>query len=222
MSKSVQTITFGHIGEDPVILTEDEGFILRGGNMRWSSLSDQEYPKIFKIKHHSFIRRFGSQAERLPIALSHSISQLRVDGKLVALIRTAQSDCFLEADGKPRVATVFSLQDYRDRIEREDGIFDLGSHTYSGGPGSSWSCYYRIERLNDDGTLWDILATDEETGEYQSWGSHSLEAAQEYFDGVGFHISQDQWEAMGATFPVEEDDYEKFEEELDDEIVRVE
>jgi hypothetical protein len=114
------------------------------------------------------------------------------------------------------------VQDYRDRIEREKGIFELGSNTNSGGPGSSWSCDYRIERLNEDGTLWDILATDEETGEYPSMGSYSLEDAQEYFNGVYFDISRDQWEAMGATFPVEEDDYEEFEEEIDDEIVRVE
>jgi hypothetical protein len=55
-------------------------------------------------------------------------------------------------------------------------------------------------RLNDDGTLWDLLGTDEETGEFQSMGSHSLEAAQDYFDSVGFSISQEEWEAMGAQF----------------------
>jgi hypothetical protein len=39
-------------------------------------------------------------------------------------------------------------------------------------------------------------------------GSHSLDAAQEYFDGVGFHISQEEWAAMGATFqaaPIDDD-----------------
>jgi hypothetical protein len=93
------------------------------------------------------------------------------------------------------------MQAHRDRLKRQEAIFDLGRHTYSGAPGFSWTCDYRIERLNDDGTLWDILATDEETGEYQSMGSHSLEAAQEYFDSVSFDISRDKWEAMGAIFP---------------------
>ena len=206
MSKSVTSSRFGHIGQTPVILTANGGFILREGNKRWSRLKDQEHPKVVQIKHASFIRRFGKLAERLPSALRRCISQLRVDGQLVALSRTIQREGFARGECKFGVATVSSLQAHRDRLKRQDAIFDLGRHTYSGGPGYSWTCDYRIERLNDDGTLWDILATDEETGEYKSMGSHSLEAAQEYFDGVEFDISRTEWEAMGATFPIDPED----------------
>ena len=223
MSNSVWTIAFGHIGEAPVILTCDGGFILRAGNKRWSRLRDQDRSKVVQIRHSTFIRRFGRVAERLPIALRQSISHLRVDGQLVALSRTIHREGFVGGEGKLGTAPVISMQAHRDRIERLKSTFNLGRHTYSGAPGFSWTCDYRIERLNDDGTLWDILATDEETGEYQSMGSHSLEAAQEYFDSVYFDISRDQWEAMGANFPVEEDeaDYEEFEKEADGETVCV-
>jgi hypothetical protein len=223
MSNSVRTIAFGHIGEAPVILTSDGGFILRAGNKRWSRLRDQDRSKVVQIRHSTFIRRFGKVAERLPIALRQSISQLRVDGQLVALSRTIQREGFVGGEGELGAAPVISMQAHRDRIERLKSIFNLGRHTYSGAPGFSCTCDYRIERLNNDGTLWDILATDEETGEYQSMGSHSLETAQEYFDSVYFDISRDQWEAMGATFPIEEDedDYEEFENEADDEPVCV-
>jgi hypothetical protein len=223
MSKSVTSIRFGHIGEAPVILSRDEGFILRGASKRWLRLKAQDYPKVVHIKHSSFIRRFGEVAERLPFALRSSIRQLRIDGQLVALSRTARKDGFLRGEGQKSIAAVISLQAHKNHIKRLESTFDLGSHMYSGGPGCSWRCDYRIERLNDDGTLWDILATDEETGEYQSMGSHYLEAAQEYFEGVGFDISRDRWEAMGATFSVEEDevDYEEFETQADDEAVGV-
>jgi hypothetical protein len=187
-------------------LTRDGGFILRGGNKRWSRLRDQDHSKVVQIKQSSFIRRFGASAERLPIALRQSISQLRVDGQLVALSRSVRREAQLGT------AAVISLQAHRERIEQLKCTFNLGSHTYSGGPGFCWTCDYRIERLNDDGTLWDLLGTDEETGEFQSMGSHS-----------GFSISQEEWGAMGATFPVEEaeDDYEELEDEVDDEVVGI-
>jgi hypothetical protein len=176
---------------------------------------------VVQIKHSSFIRRFGASAEQLPISLRQSISQLRVDGQLVALSRTVRREGFLEGEGQLGTAAVIALQAHKDRIERLKCTFNLGRHTYSGGPGSSWTCDYRIERLNDDGTLWDLLGTDEETGEFQSMGSHSLEAAQEYFDGVGFSISQEEWEAMGANFPVDATDseYEEYEAELNGQTV---
>jgi hypothetical protein len=198
-------------------LTSDGGFILSGKNKRWLRLRDEDRPKVVQIKHSRFIRRFGEIAERVPSALRRSVSQLRVDGQLVALSRTMNPDGFLKAEGVLGAARVISLQAHRDQLKRKDAIFDLGRHTYSGAPGFSWTCDYRVERLNEEGTLWDILATDEETGEYQSMGSHSLEAAQEYFDSVYFEVSREKWEAMGATFSIEEEDYQDVEDELNDE-----
>ena len=37
-------------------------------------------------------------------------------------------------------------------------------------------------------------------------GQHTLEEAQEYFDGVHFSITKEEWENMGAKFPPEPED----------------
>lgn len=203
MAKCIQ---FGHLGSNPVIITPDEAYVHRDGHKRWSQLKDAERSKITHLKPASFIRRYGCAAEALPTSLRGYIKPLRVNGHLVGFTRTAQTGIFAGGQGKAVKAQVASLQVRRAHLARQEAIFDLGRHTYSGGPGFSWTCDYRIERLNEEGTLWDIMATDEETGEYQSMGSHSLDAAQEYFEGVGFDISRSEWEAMGATFPIDPED----------------
>jgi hypothetical protein len=76
--------------------------------------------------------------------------------------------------------------------------------------------------LDDDGQEWDVLSTTEESDGYESMGTHSLEAAQEYFDGVGFHISRESWEAMGARFPVEAQEDEAAEDDTFEESFPVE
>ena len=206
MAKSVTSIRFGEIGNAPVVWTTGSAYILRAGHKRWTRLKDAERGKIIHLKPAIFIRRYGWAAEALPTPLRGYIKPLRVSEQLVGFTRTTQTGTFGSGQGTAARASVASLQARRAHLERLSGIFDLGSHTYSGGPGFSWRCSYRIERLNPAGTLWDLLATDEETGEYQSMGAHSLEAAQEYFDGVGFDISRSDWEAMGATFPIDPED----------------
>jgi hypothetical protein len=223
MSEFVTSIRFGQIGNAPVVLAPDCAYILRQGHLRWSALKTHERGTVTYLQPYSFIRRHARAAERLPSAFKGCIKPIKVDGQLVGFTRTIGTGTYRNGQGNAASASIVSLRARREELERQEATFNLGSHTYSGAPGLSWTCDYRIERLNDDGTLWDILATDEETGEYQSMGSHSLEAAQEYFDSVYFEISRDQWEAMGATFHIEEDedDYEEFENEADGETVCV-
>ena len=154
------------------------------------------------IKPTTFIRRYGDHLGSVPKAIKGSVTPLLVDGQLVALCSSKPAVGSL--DREVTTETVIPIQPHLDRLAQRLATFNLGRHTYSGGPGSCWSCEYKIDRLNAEGTLWDILATDEETGEFQSMGSHTLDTAQEYFDGVGFAISRDEWEAMGATFPAED------------------
>jgi hypothetical protein len=203
MAKSLQ---FGHLGLDPVIITPDEAYALRDARKRWSKLDDADRPTVVLIKPMTFARRYGDHLGSVPKAIKGALKPLLVDGQLVALCRSKPAAGSLEH--REQSETVIPIQPYLARLAQTQATFNLGRHTYSGGPGSCWSCEYRIERLNPEGSLWDILATDEETGEFQSMGNHSLEAAQDYFDGVGFSISQEEWAAMGATFPAGDDEPE--------------
>ena len=118
------------------------------------------------------------------------------------------------ATGTASKGALIDIEPHRRRRVRQNGTFHLGRHTYAAGPGYSWSCEYKIERLNPEGTLWEIYATDEETDEYQSMGAHSLAEAREYFDGVQFYISQKDWLAMGATFPQPSDEADEAEDAM--------
>ena len=198
MAKCIQ---FGHLGSNPIIITPDEAYVLRDGRKRWSKLEPVDRPKVVFIKPTTFARRYGDRLGCLPKALKANVTPLLVDGQPVNLCRSKPHAGPVDRLPVSSSGEITPIQPYLERLARRQATFNLGRHTYSGGPGFSWSCEYRIERLNPEGTLWDVLATDEETGEFQSMGSHSLDAAQEYFDSVGFSISQEEWEAMGATFP---------------------
>jgi len=96
-------------------------------------------------------------------------------------------------------ATVTHIEPFLKKRKLEQYTYDLGRHHYSSGPGFSWTCEYRILRLDDAGELWDLQATSDDCDDYVSMGTHSIEAAQEYFDSVGFSISRERWEAMGLS-----------------------
>ena len=200
MGKCIQ---FGHIGSNPVIVTPDEGYVLRDGRKRWSKLDVVDRRKVVHIKPMTFARRYGDSLRCLPKALKAYVTPLLVDGQPVNLCRSKAPVRSLFHEAETALGEVTHIQPYLDRLARRQATFNLGRHTYSPGPGYSWSCEYKIERLNRNGTLWDILATDEDTGEFQSMGSHSIDAAQEYFDSVGFSISMKRWEKMGASFASE-------------------
>jgi hypothetical protein len=193
MSRSVRKIAFGHIGNDAVIDTDTDAFIRAHGTRRWLKLPLSERQKIVRVRTRTFILRYEDLLDHLPRQLSGLIRPLRINGRLVSL-------CWRTSRTNNAGSSIVPFAPYLEKVKSRARTFHLGPHTYSAGPGYGWSCEYRIERLNNEGTSWDLCATDEETGEYQSMGTHSLEEAQDYFNGVSFSISREQWEAMGATF----------------------
>jgi len=194
MSKAVRKIAFGHIGDDAIIETDADAFIRSYGARRWLKLPHAERSKIVRVRTSTFIRRYEGLLDHFPRQLAGLIRPLRINGRLVSL-------CWRTSRATDARSVVVPFAPYLEKIKSRARTFHLGSHTYSAGPGYCWSCEYRIERLDAGGTSWDICATDEETGEYQSMGAHSLAEAQEYFNSVSFPISHEDWEAMGATFP---------------------
>ena len=207
-------VRFGEIGKQPVILLAGACYIFRDGNKRWSRLREPERALVVYIKQATFSRRYGWQAERLPAWVKAAAPALRLSNAPERAISLKTSDSHQGAAKTARDTSkgaLIQLEPHRRRRERQQGTFHLGRHTYSAGPGYSWSCEYKIERLNPEGTLWEIYATDEETDEYQSMGKHGLAEAQEYFNGVQFYISQEDWLAMGATFTrdIEDDEAEE-------------
>jgi len=201
------TVRFGEVGHQPVILLAGTGYILRSGNSRWSRLRDPERALVVYIKPSTFSRRYGELAERLPARIRAATRPLGLSSApgrpFQPHSHSSRRHCE-EAAEKALKGVLIDFQVKKAQKERENGIFHLGRHTYSAGPGYSWSCDYKIERLNPEGTLWEIYATDEETDEYQSMGAHGLAEAQEYFNGVQFYISQEDWLAMGARVDIEE------------------
>ena len=194
MTRALDKIILGHIGCSAVMATGAQAFIRTHGSPRWLKLPASERSKIVRVRTSTFIRRYGSLLDHFPRQLAGLVSPLRINGHIVSL-------CWRTSRPRGTKGSVLPFAPYLEKVKSRARTFHLGSHTYSGGPGYSWSCNYRIERLDPEGQSWDLCATDEETGEYQSMGTHSLEDAQEYFRGVGFSISHEQWEAMGATFP---------------------
>jgi hypothetical protein len=172
---------------------------------------------VVYIKPSTFSRRYGELAERLParIKAAAPAPQLSEAQRHPTGFHRPASD--VRGDKRARrdfKGALIDIEPHRRRRVSQKGTFHLGRHTYAAGPGYSWSCEYKIERLNPEGTLWEIYATDEETDEYQSMGAHSLAEAREYFDGVQFYISQKDWLAMGATFPQPSDEADEAEDAM--------
>ena len=228
MSKNIQSIRFGQLDSNPVVMGGDKLYVYVASAKRWRDLPERRKLEIIPVKPATFLRRFGHLVDRLPRGLRKLAPPLRIatdSGKTVGFCRSGSFGDFKGSEQVERgaskttisLAEVKQIQPFIAKRRRQQGTFDLGNHHYSAGPGFSWSCEYRIIRLDDDGQFWDILSTYEESDGYESMGTHSLDAAQEYFDSVGFTLSRESWEAMGAKFPVKEMEDEGRSEELDDE-----
>ena len=207
MSKIAEKVRFGQIGHAPVVIGAGNTYIYNSRNDRWSRLPQGRWSEVIPVRPSTFLKRFGAVVSRLPKSLRHIAPPLQIASEkdqIVGFCRSGSSGYFDRSDQASGSASVTAIEPWLRRRKREQGTFDLGRHHYSSGPGFSWTCEYRIVRLDDHGQLWDIQATSEESDGFESMGTHSLEAAQEYFDGVGFSISRDRWEAMGAKFPAED------------------
>ena len=85
-------------------------------------------------------------------------------------------------------------------------VFYLGDHTYSAGPGCSWSTRYWIKKLRD-GKHFEIYCTTEETGARRVYfDTVTAEGAMEHFDGVGFEVGDATAYAIGLRVPILEDE----------------
>ena len=84
----------------------------------------------------------------------------------------------------------------KDRIPRKT-FFYLGSHTFSGMPGSSWSTGYWVDRC-EDGKCWQVLCTTDDSDDTPVPIEYlDADGVKAYFDSVGFSVSDERWHAMG-------------------------
>ena len=85
-------------------------------------------------------------------------------------------------------------------------VFYLGTHSYSGSPGSSWTTEYWVKRVNK-GQLWEVYCTTEDSGHERFYmNTFDPEEVQEYFESVQFELSDDDWVEMGwkSSQPVDD------------------
>lgn len=188
-----KTIKFGQIGNSPVVIADGYAHIWNKG---WRKLPDGRLREIIPLRTRTYLKRFGRLVSDLPDALKRVAPALQIvgDANTVGFCRSG-SRCEVIQQSKAKVT---HIEPFLEKRRREQCAYDLGRHHYSSGPGFSWTCEYRIIRLDDEGEVWDLQATSEDSDGYESMGTHSLEAAQEYFDSVGFSVSTERWEAMGA------------------------
>ena len=87
------------------------------------------------------------------------------------------------------------------RIPRQR-VFYLGYHEYSAGPGLCWHTKYWVKRLRK-GEAWELFGTMPDVSGPQriSMGEHTPDEAREYFESVGFEITNAEWYAMGWRSP---------------------
>jgi len=76
-------------------------------------------------------------------------------------------------------------------------VFCLGTHSYSGSPGSSWTTRYWVKRI-DKGSRWEVYCTTEDSGSERVYmDTFSPEEVREYFESVQFELSDAEWLEMG-------------------------
>ena len=78
-------------------------------------------------------------------------------------------------------------------------VFYLGIHSYSAGPGYSWTTKYWVKRV-DRGRNWEVYCTSQETGSVRlMMGTFDPDEVREYFDSVYFELTDEDWADMGWT-----------------------
>lgn len=78
-------------------------------------------------------------------------------------------------------------------------VFNLGYHTYSGGPGCCWSANYWIKKLNK-GATWELYISSEFALSYKYRlynGTYSAESLRDYFESVSFDLEEEHWREIG-------------------------
>jgi hypothetical protein len=78
-------------------------------------------------------------------------------------------------------------------------VFNLGYHTYSGGPGCCWSANYWIKKFNK-GSTWELYISSESALSYKYRlynGTYSAEYLRDYFESVDFELEEEHWREIG-------------------------
>ena len=78
-------------------------------------------------------------------------------------------------------------------------VFNLGYHTYSGGPGCCWSANYWIKKVNI-GTALELYISSESALSYKYRlynGTYSAEYLRDYFESVSFELEEGHWREIG-------------------------
>ncbi|MEY4644744.1 MAG: hypothetical protein RLZZ596_1575 [Pseudomonadota bacterium] len=75
-------------------------------------------------------------------------------------------------------------------------VYYLGSHSYSGMPGCSWTTDYWIKRIGN-GHLWELYCTEEGSRTRLLYGVFDRLELKRYFESVQFEVDADYFEAIG-------------------------
>ena len=90
--------------------------------------------------------------------------------------------------------------DHKARISRpRKRLYYLGTHSYSGMPGSSWRTEYWIKRVGK-GHEWELYCTAEDYGRSKVlYGVFNQVELLQYFDEVQFEVDVDFFEELGIN-----------------------
>ena len=99
-------------------------------------------------------------------------------------------------------ATITSIESHRDflsgpALHTRKRVFDLGTHSYSGVPGLSWTTNYWIKRLGK-GEFWELYASIEPALSRREYsGTYTPDELRQYFEDVGFYMDDQDWRDYG-------------------------
>ena len=206
MASITEGFAFCVLDGAPILRTDSASYRLNPSpsGQRWSRIKKKDARRASKLKSIAFFHKFGVDLPIFPPSLrSHDPRLWLITNDKYFLVEVGKSLNLKSRYAPSQAADVINL----DQRRHAKSKFYLGSHSYSAGPGVSWSTEYMIERLDDAGTSWEIYVTEESQDDqfeeddpfrFQSMGEFSTADAKEYFEGVRFRISDDEWRSMGC------------------------
>lgn len=226
MSIKIEKMVFASLRGTPVLFSEHLSFALRERKREWTRITNDIAGEAYVLDEAAFFARFGTDLPPLPEAMrafDHRLWHVLQGGELeFAAFRRRRLRGAAKDGCLPSTAQAVRIPKSGTGTEPASGNGDgqinpggmptntaqfyLGSHSYSAGPGCSWTTEYMIQRL-DDGDTRELFVTEEEAllpddedvadPEFTSMGHFTTEALKEYFESVRFEISEAEWDAMG-------------------------
>ena len=103
---------------------------------------------------------------------------------------------FMSAETIP-ISSHQGFKSQKSRRSRQR-VFDLGSHSYMGAPGCSWSTNYWVKRITAN--EWELYASQEGSlSKRECAGLFTVEELRDYFDSVSFWLDEDRWATIGLA-----------------------